>query len=140
MTWNFASCVVVLGCLVTGSPAGSAQEPDTLKSIIARQIEAFRTNDAPAAFDFASQQLQSIFQSPDRFVDMVRRQYSPVFRPGKFSFGKTSRQSTGRPVQIVDIVDQRGRAWTATYVFEQHSDGSWRIAAVHLEKQAGRSV
>lgn len=140
MTWNFVSCVVVLGGLLSGSPAGSAQEPDTLKSIISRQIEAFLTNDAPAAFGFASQQLQSVFQSPDRFMDMVRRQYSPVFRPGKFSFGKTSLESAGRPVQMVEIVDQRGRTWTATYVFEQHSDGSWRIVSVHLEKLSGSSV
>ncbi len=140
MIRNFAGCLVILIGLFIGHPAASAQEPDTLKSIISRQIEAFRTNDAPAAFGFASQQLQTMFRSPDRFMEMVRRQYSPVFRPDKFSFGQTSLQSTGRPVQIVTIADQRGRTWTATYVFEQHRDGSWRIAAVHLEKLAGSSA
>ncbi len=140
MTKKFAHCLVLLTGLLIGYPTGSAQEPDTLKSIISRQIEAFRANDGPAAFGFASQQLQSFFQSPDRFMDMVRRQYSPVFRPDRFNFVGTTLETSGRPVQIVEIVDKSGLTWIATYLFEQHRDGTWRIAAVRLEKLAGSSV
>lgn len=137
---NFATCLVVLTGLLINIPACRAQEPDALKSIISRQIEAFRKNDGETAFGFASLQLRAIFQSPDRFMEMVRRQYAPVYRPEEFRFGPTSFETAGRPVQIVDIVDQQGRAWRAVYSFEQHPDGTWRIAAVQLEKVPGSNV
>jgi len=137
---KIASCLVVLTGLLVSLPAGQAQEPDTLKSIISRQIEAFRKNDGATAFGFASLQLRAIFQSPDRFMEMVRRQYAPVYRPEKFRFGQTSLETAGRPVQIVDIVDQHGRLWRAVYAFVQHPDGTWRIAGVQLEKRPGSNV
>ena len=137
---NLAGCLVVVIGFFISSPASQAQEPDVLKSIISRQIEAFRNNDGETAFGFASLRLRAIFQSPDRFMDMVRRQYAPVYRPEKFRFGQTSLKTAGRPVQIVDLVDQQGRLWRAVYAFVQHPDGSWRIAGVQLEKLAGRNV
>lgn len=137
---KLAGCLVVLTGLLISSPASRAQEPDVLKSIISRQIEAFRKNDGVTAFGFASLRLRTMFQSPDRFMEMVKRQYAPVYRPEKFRFGQTSLKTAGRPVQIVDIVDQQGRLWRAVYTFELHPDGSWRIAAVRLEKLPGSNV
>ncbi len=81
-----------------------------------------------------------MFQSPERFMEMVRRQYAPVYQPENFRFGQTSLETAGRPVQIVEIVDQQGRSWRATYTFEQHPDGTWRIAGVQLEKVPGSNV
>ena len=140
MFGKITSVMIVVSGLLAGAPPGHAQEPETLKSIISSQIEAFRNNDGVTAFGFASLKLRSIFQSPERFMEMVRRQYAPVYRPEKFRFGRTSLETAGRPVQFVDIVDQQGRSWIAIYTFEQHPDGSWRIAGVQLEKLPGSSV
>ncbi|WP_108883041.1 DUF4864 domain-containing protein [Anderseniella sp. Alg231-50] len=140
MFGKIAGIMIVASGLLMGSPAGHTQEPETLKSIISNQIEAFRNNDGVTAFGFASLKLRSIFQSPERFMEMVRRQYAPVYRPENFSFGQTSLETAGRPVQVVDIVDQQGRSWRAVYTFEQHPDGSWRIAGVRLEKLPGNSA
>ena len=140
MFGKITGVMIVVSCLLASPPAGHAQEPETLKSIISSQIEAFRKNDGVTAFGFASLQLRSIFRSPDRFMEMVRRQYAPVYRPENFSFGQTSLEIAGRPVQIVDIVDQQGRSWRAVYTFEQHPDGSWRIAGVQLEVLPGSSA
>ena len=140
MFGKIAGVIVLVSGLLTGSPTGHAQEPETLKSIISNQIEAFRKNDGVTAFGFASLKLRSIFQSPDRFMEMVKSQYAPVYRPENFSFGQTSLETAGRPVQIVDIVDQQGRSWRAVYTFEHHPDGSWRIAGVRLEKLPGSSA
>ena len=132
--------MIIVSGLLSGAPASHAQEPETLKSIISNQIEAFRRNDGVTAFGFASLKLRSIFQSPERFMEMVKRQYAPVYRPEKFRFVLTSLETAGRPVQIVDIVDQQGRSWRAVYTFEHHPDGSWRIAGVRLEKLPGSSA
>ncbi len=140
MVKNIAGCLVVLSGLMISLQAGLAQAPEDLKSIISRQIDAFRNNDGVTAFGFASLRLRAIFQSPDRFMEMVRRQYAPVYRPERFRFGQTSLETAGRPVQIVDIVDQQGRQWRAVYAFEQHPDGTWRIAGVRLEKLPGSNV
>ncbi len=140
MLGKIAGVMIVVSGLLSGTPMAHAQEPETLKSIISSQIEAFRKNDGVTAFSFASLKLRSIFQSPERFMEMVRRQYAPVYRPENFSFGQTSLETAGRPVQVVDIVDQQGRAWRAVYTFEQHPDGSWRIAGVQLEKLPGSSA
>ena len=140
MFQKITGIMIVVSGLFAGTPAGHAQEPDTLKSIISNQIEAFRNNDGVTAFGFASLRLRSIFQSPERFMEMVKRQYGPVYRPENFSFGQTSLETAGQPIQVVDIVDQQGRSWRAFYTFEQHPDGSWRIASVQLEKLPGSSV
>lgn len=140
MLGKIAGVMIIVSGLVSGTSTAHAQEPETLKSIISSQIEAFRKNDGVTAFGFASLKLRSIFQSPERFMEMVRRQYAPVYRPENFSFGQTSLETAGRPVQVVDIVDQQGRAWRAVYTFEQHPDGTWRIAGVQLEKLPGSSA
>lgn len=140
MFGKITGVMVVVSGLIIGAPAGYAQEAETLKSIISNQIEAFRKNDGVAAFGFASLQLRSMFQSPERFMEMVRRQYAPVYKPENFRFGQTSLETAGRPVQIVEIVDRQGRSWRATYTFVQHPDGTWRIAGVQLEKIPGSNV
>ena len=140
MLRRLAILLVMASGILTSSSVVSAQQPDELKSIISRQIEAFRNDDGITAFGFASLRLRAIFQSPDRFMDMVRRQYEPVYRPETFQFGQTSLETAGRPVQIVDIVDRRGRLWRALYAFVQHPDGTWRIAGVQLQQIPGDNV
>jgi hypothetical protein len=132
--------LVVLTGLLLGAAPSSAQESKELQSIIDRQIQAFRLDDGQTAFDFASTGLRSFFQSPERFMEMVRRSYDPVYRPERYSFGKSSLVTPGKPVQIVNIIDRQGRSWTAIYVFEQDSQGQWRIAGVSLEPIGGSNV
>ena len=140
MLRTLALSLIIASGIVASSAMTNAQQPDELKSIISRQIEAFRNDDGVTAFGFASLRLRAIFQSPDRFMDMVRRQYEPVYRPETFQFGQTSLETAGRPVQIVDIVDQRGRLWRALYAFVKHPDGTWRIAGVQLQQVPGDNV
>ncbi len=140
MVKNIAGCLAVLSGLMVSPQAGQAQSPEDLKSVISRQIDAFRNNDGVTAFGFASLRLRAIFQSPARFMEIVRRQYAPVYSPQRFRFGETSLEVAGRPVQIVDIVDQQGRQWRAVYAFVQHPDGTWRIAGVQLQKLPGSNV
>jgi hypothetical protein len=137
---RFLGSVVILTGLVLGLTTSKAQDADTLQSIINRQIQAFRSGDGQAAFGFASSGLQAFFKSPARFMDMVKRSYDPVYRPERYSFGKTSLDTPGRPVQIVNIIDRQGRTWTATYIFEQQPDGEWRIGSVSLQPIGGSNV
>ena len=136
---TLASLLIAIG-LLTGWTSAKAQDAGKLQSIISSQIEAFRIDDANTAFGFASNTLQKYFQTPERFMDMVKRGYKPVYRPQQFSFGKLTNEAGGKPTQIVQIVDELGNTWTALYVFERHSDGTWRIASVSLERVEGSNV
>ena len=123
-------------CLGGMARAGNAD----FESIISRQIEAFGNADGATAFGFASPALQQLFQTPDNFMSMVRRGYAAVYAPRRFSFSGTETDAQGRPVQLVEVVDKDGRVWTARYTFEKQPDGTWRIAAVTLEKAPGADV
>ena len=130
--------IVMAFALMQGAPAQAQQS--AFESIISQQIEAFRTGDNEAAFSFAAPALQRLFQTPDNFIAMVKRGYLAVYAPRRFSFPGTETDPQGRPVQLVEVVDGDGRVWTARYTFEQQPDGSWRIAAVTLEKAPGADV
>ena len=110
------------------------------QQIISRQIEAFRTGDGETAFSFASPFLQMRFLTPGNFLAMVRRGYAAVLDPRRLDFRETATDTAGRPVQVVEIVDSNGNFWTARYTFEHQPDGSWRIAAVTLERASGSDV
>ena len=128
--------VAIAICLGGTARAGNAD----FESIISRQIEAFESGDGATAFSFASPALQQRFQTPENFIGMVKRGYAAVYSPRRFNFARTETDAQGRPVQLVEIVDRDGRVWTARYTFEQQPDGSWRIAAVRLEKAPGADV
>ena len=130
--------IAMIFALMPGAPA-QAQQP-AFESIISKQIEAFRAGDNEAAFSFAAPALQQLFQTPDNFIAMVKRGYMAVYAPRRFSFPGVETDPQGRPVQLVEVVDGDGRVWTARYTFEKQPDGSWRIAAVTLEKAPGADV
>ncbi|WP_075289084.1 DUF4864 domain-containing protein [Pararhizobium arenae] len=115
---------------------GYAAEPiDTAQSIIQQQIEAFLADDKTQAYSFASPQIRSKFPNEDVFFEMVRRGYSPVYRPGNFAFGR-SKIEGGRIVQEVLISAPDGKDWTALYFLEKQPDGSYKINGVQMLQQA----
>jgi hypothetical protein len=116
------------------SGMSSASGQKDFKKIISAQIEAFGRDDAVGAFSYASPGIRSKFQTPERFMQMVRSGYAPVYRPKSLSFGKVSNEFGGRPTQHVVFIDQSGRVWTALYAFEHQPDGSWKIDGVTFTK------
>ncbi|GAN77225.1 DUF4864 domain-containing protein [Acidisphaera rubrifaciens] len=95
-------------------------------AVIARQIEAFRHDDGPAAFALASPHIQALFGSADGFMAMVRHAYQPVYRPQSVTFGPIGSEH-GQVTQDVDLIGQDGRSARAHYTMEREKDGSWRI-------------
>ena len=111
--------------------AASGGDEAAIRGIISQQIEAFRHDDGATAFGFAAPSLQTMFGSADRFMDMVRRGYGPVYRPRAVEFGALQDDS-GQPVQLVELIGPDGQAYTARYTMEREADGTWRISACEL--------
>lgn len=97
-----------------------------IRSVIRSQIDAFRRDDGAAAFGYASPGIQQMFGDAATFMQMVRRGYAPVYRPGAVAFGALV-ESDGKPVQRVELTAPDGTHDLALYFMEREPDGTWRI-------------
>jgi len=131
------TCVVLLlaTLFLTGQPARA--DENAIRSVIAGQIEAFRRDDGPAAWAYASPGIQALYPAPSVFLDMVRQGYAPCYRPRQVGFLDLVRDDTGAPVQTVELIGPDGLLYLAHYQMEQQPDGSWKISAVWLERLQG---
>ena len=109
------------------SPADAAE----ISRVITAQIEAFRRNDAAAAFAFATPGIQEKFGDSTHFVEAVKQAYPQVYRPRSFKFTGMGSED-GLVTQRVEIVGPDGRLVTAIYDMAHEQDGSWRIAGCRL--------
>jgi hypothetical protein len=132
--------VVLLAILLFATFSAQAQTPATdiaaadraaIRQIIGDQIAAFRRDDGPGAFAFASPTIQGMFGTPDIFMDMVRNGYQPVYRPQSVSFTDLV-YIDARLTQLVDIVGPDGVPVVAAYSLEQQPDGTWRISGCQI--------
>ncbi|WP_337869621.1 DUF4864 domain-containing protein [Meiothermus sp.] len=111
------------------------QDRAAIQAVISAQIEAFRKDDAVRAFSFAAPGIRQVFQTPERFIEMVKAGYAQIYRPLKLEFGPASRSlGTLQQVrQVVNLVGLDGKKAVAYYLMERQPDGSWKIAGVQLE-------
>ena len=133
--------LAVLTMLVLAGAAGAQDMPGTdraaIRDVITRQLDAFQRDDAPRAFSFAAPNIQSMFGTPERFLDMVRQAYPAVHRPRSVDFTRLT--DTDGVVQEVELVGPDGVAQTALYTLERGPDG-WRITGCTLVRSARTSV
>jgi hypothetical protein len=97
-----------------------------IAAVIRQQLDAFRHDDGDTAFGFASPAIQGIFQTPGRFLDMVRTGYPPVYRPRAVEF-RDLVDYRGQPTQRVLLVGPDGRPMVAYYMMQRQPDGGWKI-------------
>ena len=131
---------ILLVALLIGlaSPARAADDVAAAQGVIRSQVEAFRRDDAAAAYSYAAPAIQEIFPQADIFMSMVRNSYTPVYRHKSFEFGE-ARASDGKIAQRVHIIDADGIPWEALYTLELQPDGSIKISGCVLLK-AGQPV
>ena len=107
--------------------------------MIRDQIAAFRVDDAARAFGYASPGIQAKFGTAERFLEMVRSGYAPVYRAEDLAFGEIAIEN-GIPVQAVEIHTLEGEGVLALYLMERQPDGSWRINGVLMTRLPERSA
>ncbi len=126
---------VLLVCAILWAPSAWAEvsnaDQTAIQAVISRQIDAFRHDNAAAAFGYATPELQTMFGSAAHFMDMVQHGYAPVYRPRSVGFGALTDQD-GQVVQFVELIGPDGLAYTARYTMQRQDDGTWRIGACEL--------
>ena len=115
----------------------SAPQAKQMQAVIQAQLDAFAADDAKRAFSFAAPKVREVFGTPDRFIAMVRTGYPVVYRPAAVAFFKPQTLE-GAFIQRVQLTDENGGVWLATYQLERQRDRSWRIAGCEVVPSEGR--
>jgi len=135
MIRTLRACACIMALSLSTSLAFAEEPVDTAQSIIQNQIEAFLNDDAETAYSFASPQIKGKFPDKSIFFEMVKRGYTPVYRPGNFAFGR-SKIDGDTVVQEVLISGPDGKDWTALYFLVKQPDGTYKINGVQMLQQA----
>jgi hypothetical protein len=131
--------------LLAGAALARADEPvapadaAAIRQVIQGQMNAFKVDDWNAAFAFAAPSIQTKFQSPQIFSQMVTQAYQPVYRPRGVEFREVKASEFG-PTQEVFVVGPDGLSYLAYYTMEKQPDGSWRISGCYLVRAEDESV
>ena len=123
------------------APAFAQQDAKTdavglAKDVIEQQITAFLNNDAAAAYAFASPEIKSVFPNAERFFEMVKKSYAPVYRPGNYAFGRNQLSPDGTVAfQEVLISAPDGKDWAVYYELKRQRDGNFAINGVRMMRE-----
>lgn len=136
--WDLVKAAV-LGAVLTVGMAFSASAQDAeIEATISRQFEAFKADNFAEAFQYATPDLQRLFQSPENFQRMVTQGYPMVWRPGEVRYLELT-EKDGAMWQKVQITDAKGTTHYLGYRMEQ-TDAGWRIGGVQILQAPGASV
>jgi len=125
--------VLVLALLTPSGLAWADDNSRIVQNIIKQQIEAFRSDDGETAYSFAAPGIKSAFPDTQRFMEMVKNSYAPIYRPGNLTFGRNASEDDGRlMMQELLITDRKGDSWQAVYILARQDDGNYRITGVRL--------
>ena len=112
---------------------------NTAQRIISDQISAFLEGDDARAFSHAAPIIRQTFNSPEKFIAMVKRGYLPLFQPNTFRF--TQSKIAGKTLfQELNVTGDKGGKWKAGYSLKLQEDGSWKIIGVVLKALAGDAI
>ncbi|WP_438951924.1 DUF4864 domain-containing protein [Porticoccus sp.] len=139
------SVIAILAALFLSSAAMAREnllsEPDqqAVQQVIVGQISAFKTDDYSAAYSFAAPNVRQVFPSVQVFIDMVRSQYMPLYRPASYLFGRNT-QSEGRVYQELIVTDLNRQLWQVIYTLRQQDDKTWKVTNVVMYPYDGVSA
>ena len=119
--------------------AVSPAERQEIQNVIQAQIDAFRRDDAAAAFALASPSIQARFGTAENFLGMVRSGYEPVYRPRHYRFLELV-LADGNWVQKVIVIGPDGLAVMALYPMVRLDDGKWRTDGCYLVPLAAKDA
>jgi uncharacterized protein DUF4864 len=122
--------ILVLGAMEVTQNRVTRSDLVEIRTVISRQIEAFRRDDAQGAFALVSPDVQHSFGT-EHFLHVVRTTYRAVYRPANLSFLDLV-VIGGEVVQQIHVTDHAGGLWVAYFSMQRQRDGSWRMNGCHL--------
>jgi hypothetical protein len=134
-----AALLLTGATLVAADDSVAPADAAAIRQVIQGQMNAFKVDDWSAAFAYAAPSIQTKFESPQVFSQMVTQAYQPVYRPRGVEFRAVKASEFG-PTQEVFVVGPDGLSYLAYYTMERQADGSWRISGCYLVRATDESV
>ncbi len=140
--------VIVVALLLTGGTAFAQErsadpintsDRQEIAKVILGQMAAFKAENGDAAFAFSAPNVREKFGSPETFMEMIRKDYEPVYNPRSVQFGALSLSHVG-PVQHVFVLDPNAVAFVALYLMKRGNNGRWQIAGCVLRPREAREA
>ena len=135
----FAALVVALRSEAVASDELGKEDRAAIRRVIEAQIEALRRDDAAEAFEYAAPAVRQLFGTPERFFEMVKNTYAPLYKPRSFTFLELERIA-GEHTQKVLVVGSDGAPRLALYLMARQPDGSWKILGCVLHPVEGNTT
>src|SRR6266581_1057860 len=85
--FHMRALLLLVVVLVSLALPARADNVANAQSVIRAQEEAFRRDDAAAAYSYAAPSIRQMFPQAHVFMSMVQRAYPPVYRHKSFEFG-----------------------------------------------------
>jgi hypothetical protein len=126
--------------LLATSPVVSKANAIAIARVVQAQLDAFAADDASRAFSYAAPNIQTMFGTPEKFLQMVQSRYPVVYRPTSVTF--LAPESDGAAIsQPVAMTDAQGNGWVAVYRLEAVSSPgtSWLIAGCVLRAKSAQT-
>lgn len=133
----FFGVMICVFCTTAQAQDMLAPDPE-IESTIQSQLDAFLADDVEGAWQFASPNIQRLFQTPENFGRMVEGGYPMVWRPAGVEFVDLQ-TFDGFVVQRVQVIDRAGRSHLLAYQMLR-TEAGWLINAVQLLRAAGLGV
>ncbi len=128
---------IFLGICLSSAIAGD-NASEAIRSVISKQIEAFRQDDGAEAFALASPNIQKKYGNADLFMEIVKTRYRPVYRPKRVQFLELA-EGEGQIVQKVLLTISDQETVLALYPMIK-VDGTWRIDGCFLRDAPGEET
>ena len=140
-----AAVLIAVSLAFVGIAAQSESLPlsdadrSSIRDVVESQLAAFQRDDGARAFSYASPTVRRQFVTPERFMDMVRTGYAPVYRPREVTFRDVV-VAGDVPAQKVLLVGPDGVPVMAIYPMQRQADGSWKIDGCFLVGVDDRAI
>ncbi len=115
----------------------SAADEKSVHAVVQGQLTALARDDASKAFSYAAPNVRQAVGTAAGFMAMVRRSYPAIYRPASVAFLRPESKD-GQAIQPVQMRDERGDEWLATYSLQRQKDKAWRITGCLVVRNKGR--
>ena len=136
-----SGAAAALLCAAAGAFAGtlSPRDEKQIIAVVQSQLDAFAQEDAEKAFSFAAPNIRALLGTAENFLEMVRSQYDVVVHPVSVVFLKPKGDGTLSVIKV-QLTDEDGDVWTATYTLQRQKNKQWRITGCVLAEALGSMV
>ena len=132
-------CVCILSGAIHAEDAPTTADTRSVQAVIAAQMGAFKRDDGEAAFSFAAPAIKEMFRTPEIFMEMVRQQYAPVYRPHYVEYLEPIAVGN-RFMQPLILTGENGVTVLARYALSRQASGDWRIIGVTLSPAPNQTL